>query len=58
MGTIKTKGIILSEHNMGDSDKMLTILTPGYGKSGCAAKGARRQKSLLLACLLYTSRCV
>lgn len=49
MGTIKTKGIILSEHNMGDSDKMLTILTPGYGKIGCAAKGARRQKSLLLA---------
>lgn len=30
MGIIKTKGIILSEHNMGDFDKMLTILTPRH----------------------------
>lgn len=30
MGIIKTKGIILSEHNMGDFDKMLTVLTPRY----------------------------
>lgn len=29
MGTIKTKGIILVERNMGDFDKMLTMLTPG-----------------------------
>lgn len=49
MGTIKTKGIVLAEHNMGDFDKMLTILTPGMGKISCAAKGARRQKSTLLA---------
>ena len=28
MGTIKTKGIIISENNTGDFDKMLTILTP------------------------------
>ncbi len=49
MGIIKTKGIILSEHNMGDFDKMLTILTPGMGKISCAAKGARRPKSSLLA---------
>ena len=49
MGTIKTTGIILMESNMGDYDKMLTMLTPGLGKIGCAAKGARRPKSLLLA---------
>jgi len=49
MGLIKTKGIILLESNMGDYDKMLTMLTPGYGKIGCSAKNARRQKSLLLA---------
>ncbi len=49
MGTIKTKGIILTENNMGDFDKMLTILTPGMGKIACAAKGARKPKSLLLA---------
>ena len=33
---------------MGDYDKMVTILTPN-GKIGCAAKGARRPKSLLMA---------
>ena len=48
MGIIKTKGIILSESNMNDFDKMLTILTPN-GKIGCAAKGARKPKSLLMA---------
>lgn len=49
MGIIKTKGIIIAESNMGDFDKMLTMLTPGLGKISCAAKGARRQSSSLLA---------
>lgn len=49
MGIIKTKGIILAEHNMGDYDKMVTLLTPDLGKIGCAAKGARRPKSLLMS---------
>ncbi len=49
MGVIKTKGIVLMESNLGDYDKMLTILTPGLGKIGCAAKGARRPKSLLMS---------
>lgn len=48
MGTIKTKGIILVERNMGDFDKMLTMLTPGLGKISCAARGAKRFKSSLL----------
>ena len=48
MGTIKTKGIIIAENNMGDFDKMVTILTPN-GKIGCSAKGARRPKSQLMA---------
>lgn len=48
MRIIKTKGIIISENNMDDFDKMLTILTPGMGKISCAAKGARRPRSLLL----------
>lgn len=48
MGIIKTKGIIISENNMDDFDKMLTILTPGMGKISCAAKGARRPRSQLL----------
>ena len=48
MGLIKTKGIIISESNMNDFDKMVTILTPN-GKIGCSAKGARKPKSLLMA---------
>lgn len=52
MGTIKTKGIILSENNMGDFDKMVTLLTPS-GKIGCAAKGSRRNNSGLMAGTQY-----
>lgn len=48
MGTVKTKGIVISENNMGDFDKMLTILTPN-GTISCSAKGARRPKSQLMA---------
>lgn len=48
MGTIKLKGVVISEHNMGDFDKMLTILTPN-GKISCSAKGSRRPKSQLMA---------
>ena len=49
MGNLKTKGIILKENNMGDYDKMLTMLTPGLGKISCHARGARRPKSSLMA---------
>ena len=52
MGIIKTKGLILQESKMGDFDKMVTLLTP-FGKIGCAAKGARRPKSLLMAGTQY-----
>ena len=49
MASTKVNGIILSENNVGDFDKMLTMLTPGIGKISCVAKGARRPKSALLA---------
>lgn len=49
MGTVKMSGIIISENNLGDYDKMLTMLTPELGKISCVAKGARRPKSALLA---------
>lgn len=29
MGIIKMKGIVIAENNVGDFDKMLTMLTPG-----------------------------
>ena len=49
MANVKINGLVLSENNMGDFDKMLTMLTPNYGKISCVAKGARRPKSALLA---------
>ncbi len=48
MGILKLKGIVISENNSSDYDKMVTILTPN-GKIGCAARGARRPKSALMA---------
>ena len=48
MSNAKINGIVLSESNVGDFDKMLTILTPN-GKLSCSAKGARRPKSQLMA---------
>ena len=49
MKTVKISGIVISENSLGDSDKMLTILTPNLGKISCVAKGAKRPKSLLMA---------
>lgn len=49
MANTKINGIVIAENNMGDYDKMLTILTPNYGKISCVAKGARKSKSALLA---------
>ena len=49
MANIKLNGIVIAENNMGDFDKMLTILTPNFGKISCIAKGARRPQSALLA---------
>lgn len=49
MAITKINGIVLSESNMGDYDKMLTMLTPNFGKISCSAKGARKPKSSLLA---------
>ena len=49
MKSIKTTGIVIAENSLGDSDKILTILTPNVGKISCVAKGAKRPKSMLLA---------
>ena len=39
MGQLKTKGIVLVENNLGDYDKMLTILTPGVRYNKLGGKG-------------------
>ena len=49
MKTVKINGIVISENSLGDSDKMLTILTPNLGKISCIAKGAKRPKSMLMS---------
>ena len=49
MKSVKTTGIVITENSLGDSDKILTILTPNIGKITCVAKGAKRPKSLLMA---------
>jgi len=46
---VKTKGIVLSEVNFSESDKMLTILTPDLGRITCVAKGARKMQSPILS---------
>lgn len=46
---IKTKGIVLTEANYSETDKILTILTYDLGKVSCIAKGARRNQSRFLA---------
>lgn len=33
MSNVKVNGVILSESNLGDFDKMLTMLTPGVRKN-------------------------
>ena len=49
MKSVKVNGVVIAENNMGDFDKMLTILTPNLGKISCSAKGARRPKSQLMS---------
>jgi DNA repair protein RecO (recombination protein O) len=49
MGVTKTQGIVLKYTNLGEADKILTILTRSKGKIKAVAKGSRKPKSSLLA---------
>ncbi|OGO77236.1 MAG: DNA repair protein RecO [Clostridiales bacterium GWB2_37_7] len=49
MGISKTQGIVLKYTNLGEADKILTILTRNKGKLKAVAKGCRKPKSSLLA---------
>lgn len=45
MKKLKTKGIILSRTDFSEADRILTFLTPDYGKLRVIAKGVRKIKS-------------
>lgn len=49
MAVAKTQGIILKYTNLGEADKILTILTRNNGKIKAIAKGCRKPKSSLLS---------
>jgi DNA repair protein RecO (recombination protein O) len=44
---LKTTGIILSRTDYGEADRILTVLTPDYGKLRLMARGVRKIKSKL-----------
>lgn len=45
MSILKTKGIVLKEVNVGETDKIITILSDSKGKIQASVRGARRNKS-------------
>lgn len=45
MSLYKTKGIVLKTHKLGESDRIVTILTGSHGKVSAVAKGIRKTKS-------------
>jgi DNA repair protein RecO (recombination protein O) len=45
MKKLKTKAIILNRTDFGEADRILTFLTPDYGKLRVIAKGVRKIKS-------------
>ena len=47
MKQLVTTGIVLSRLDYGEADRILTVLTPNYGKLSLLAKGVRRVKSKL-----------
>lgn len=51
MAEIQTTGIIIRKTNLGEADRLLTILTPTYGKVRAMAKGVRKPKARLSAWL-------
>lgn len=47
MQQITTQAIVLSRTNFGEADRIVTFLTPGYGKVSTIVKGARKARSKL-----------
>jgi DNA repair protein RecO (recombination protein O) len=44
-GSLKTEAIVLRSIRYGEADRILHLYTPGYGRLGAIAKGARRSRS-------------
>ena len=44
-GSLKTEAIVLRSIRYGEADRILHLYTPGYGRVGAIAKGARRARS-------------
>lgn len=47
MKRLQTKGIVLSRTDFGEADRIITVLTPNYGKVRLMARGVRKPKSKL-----------
>ena len=43
--TYRTPAIVLQRRDMGEADRLLTLLTPRYGKISAVAKGVRKPRS-------------
>jgi len=49
MSSINSRGLVLKEVNVGEADKILTILMKEHGKVSVSAKGARKTNSKFLS---------
>ncbi|MDR1531935.1 MAG: DNA repair protein RecO [Clostridiales bacterium] len=49
MSTVKVRGVVLRETPVGESDKLITLMTKERGKISVSARGARKTKSKYLA---------
>lgn len=47
VATYKTPGLVLRRSNLGEADRLITFLTPEYGKLRAVARGVRKIKSRL-----------
>ena len=53
--TYTARGVVLRQFNLGEADRILSILTPGHGKVRAIARGVRRPKSKLRGSLDLTN---
>ena len=49
MPTVKTQAIVLKKNDWRDNDRILTLLSPAFGRMEALCRGCRKTKSPLLA---------